>query len=356
MSSPRFYSCVLCSSRPKARDRRPLTGSKNKGLRKFLQRRFLIESSKIFATASVICNKCRLRCSREIHAAAGDSQKDFAKQNRIPDTDLGTEYIPSTKKAKKIPKSPPSITLPIPSVGGSHSQCAVCKRRGPKLVVVPKNARYNLFLETLIVLPIGARCCPGHLSENLFHAHAAEQISQSRTTSDFNRSDLMELITEIREIAVRGSEKRIDFDNVKSLSDSDVLTLTGITKKNFDELCSEVGGSLRDSSTRSVRTCIGIFLTKLKTGMPNKIIQFRQRLNPTCHCISAEVSFTTFCAITSGFWAYKQRRNNIIAYETNSTIIIWRRQVSSHISSRRNLHIHTEEFTVQIPTQVLQFT
>ncbi|XP_062582893.1 uncharacterized protein LOC134244656 [Saccostrea cucullata] len=272
MSSPRFYSCVLCSSRPKVRNRRPLTGSKYKGLRKFLQQRFLIESSKIFATGSVICNKCRLRCSREIHAAAGDSQKDFAKQNRIPDTDRDTEYIPSTKKAKKIPKSPPSITLPIPSVGGSHSQCAVCKRRGPKLVVVPKNARYNLFLEKLIVLPIGARCCPGHLSENLFHAHAAEQIFQSRTTSDFNRSDLMELITEIREIALRGSEKRIDFDSVKSLSDSDILTLTGITKKNLDELCSEVGGSLRDSSTRSVCTCIGIFLTKLKTGMPNKIL------------------------------------------------------------------------------------
>lgn len=142
----------------------------------------------------------------------------------------------------------------------------------PKLVVVPTNARHNLFLDKLLILPVGARCCPGHLSDNVFNTKATEQISESRCTSMFNHSDLMSLITEIRDIAIKGNEKRIDFDNDKSLSDSDILTLTGISRRNLDDLCLEVQGQLRESSTRSVRTCLGIFLTKLRTGMPNKML------------------------------------------------------------------------------------
>lgn len=82
----------------------------------------------------------------------------------------------------------------------------------------------------------------------------------------------MSLITEIRDIAIKGNEKRIDFDNDKSLSDSDILTLTGISRRNLDDLCLEVQGQLRESSTRSVRTCLGIFLTKLRTGISNKML------------------------------------------------------------------------------------
>lgn len=142
MSSNRYYSCVLCSSKPKVRDRRPLVGPKNKQLRKFLHQRFFIEHSKIFNSGSVIWNKCKIRCSREINAAIGHSKK-FTRQNLNPNNE--PEYVLSTKQAKKTPRSPPSIALPIPSVGGSHSQCAVSKRWGPKLVVVPTNARHNLF-------------------------------------------------------------------------------------------------------------------------------------------------------------------------------------------------------------------
>ena len=30
------------------------------------------------------------------------------------------------------------------------------------------SARYDLFLQRLIILPKGARCCPGHLSDDFF--------------------------------------------------------------------------------------------------------------------------------------------------------------------------------------------
>lgn len=113
---------------------------------------------------------------------------------------------------------------------------SVCKRRGPKLVVVPACARYLLFLDKLT--------CTKHyfLSEQdavqgiYSYNHAVEQISPTRT-SDFNHSGLMGLSTEICDIASRGNQRRIDFDNRNSLSDTDILNLTGLTRNNFDDLC-----------------------------------------------------------------------------------------------------------------------
>ncbi|CAG2201288.1 unnamed protein product [Mytilus edulis] len=270
MSTPRNYNCILCSKRPKTRDRRKLIGPNNKSLRKCLQQKFFIEHDKINHANSVICNKCRIRCSREI-----DTNVRCPIQTTISESiNDDTEYVPPAKYARCHPcKSPPSIALPIPSAGGGHSQCVVCKRRGPKLVVVPTNARFNIFLDKLIILTVGARCCPGHLCNDIFLPDALDRISHSQSSSIFNRTDLMDLITQIRDMALRGSKRRIDFDTENALTSSDILNLTGLSKENFNDLCSIVQkGNLRDSRTRSVRTCIGIFLTKLKSGLSNKLL------------------------------------------------------------------------------------
>jgi hypothetical protein len=55
-----------------------------------------------------------------------------------------------------------TITLPLASIGGSHSTCFVCKKRGPKLIVASASVRFNCFLYNNIIVPAGSRCCPGH--------------------------------------------------------------------------------------------------------------------------------------------------------------------------------------------------
>lgn len=45
----------------------------------------------------------------------------------------------------------------------------------------------------------------------------------------------MELLTEIRDIASRGNQRRIDFYNRNCLSDSDILNLTVLTRNNLDD-------------------------------------------------------------------------------------------------------------------------
>ncbi|XP_071172158.1 uncharacterized protein [Mytilus edulis] len=270
MSTPRNYTCNLCSRRPKTRDRRKRIGPNNKSLRKCLQQKIFIEHDKINHANSVICNKCRIRCSREI-----DTNVRCPIQTTISESiNDDTEYVPPAKYARCHPcKSPPSIALPIPSAGGGHSQCVVCKRRGPKLVVIPTNARFYIFwinLYSQLVADVVQDTCAMkyfylmHLTE--FHIRSLSSI--------FNRTDLMDLITQIRDImALRGSKRRIDFDTENALTSSDILNLTGFSKENFNDLCSIVQkGNLRDSRIRSVRTCIGIFLTKLKSALSNKLL------------------------------------------------------------------------------------
>lgn len=83
----------------------------------------------------------------------------------------------------------------------------------------------------------------------------------------------MELVEQLREEALQRGSKRIDFDDPSSLSDRDYLTLTGLRKCDFDDLLLHVqSADVRPSKTRTVRTCLAIFLTKMKTAMDNNML------------------------------------------------------------------------------------
>lgn len=60
--------------------------------------------------------------------------------------------------------------------------------------------------------------------------------------------------------------KKEDFDNNNALTESDFQNLTGITKINFDDLLLHIK-SIRHSKNRSIKTCIALFLVRLRTGM-----------------------------------------------------------------------------------------
>ncbi|CAC5412518.1 unnamed protein product [Mytilus coruscus] len=172
---------------------------------------------------------------------------------------------PSAPKRAKL-NSSLSISLPISSTLKGHAQCCLCKQRGPKLMVVPQEARFNTFLEKNIIIPAGSRCCPCHLCTEGFTKEANEDITSVYTVSDFNRSGILELIDTIREHALKNKNARIDFDK-SSLNDTDFRNLTGLKITDFEDLCSHIPNSaIRDTRVRSMRTCIGIFLHQTSFG------------------------------------------------------------------------------------------
>ncbi|XP_052090260.1 uncharacterized protein LOC127726916 [Mytilus californianus] len=258
------FKCILCEKRTKPGKRRPLCGEANKNLRNFLSKSFLVLPN----DDDVICDTCRRKYYREEQAQV-NTPTVLTTDTNTNDPDF---MPPSAPKRAKL-SSPLSISLPISSTIKGHAQCCLCKKRGPKLMVVPQEARFNTFLEKNIIIPAGSRCCPRHLCTEGFTKEANEDITSVYTVSDFNRSGLLELIDTIREHALKNKNARIDFDKSSSLNDTDFRNLTGLTITDFEDLCSHIPNSaIRDTRVRSMRTCIGIFLTKLRSGMSNKIL------------------------------------------------------------------------------------
>ncbi|CAG2184344.1 IQSEC [Mytilus edulis] len=84
-----------------------------------------------------------------------------------------------------------------------------------------------------------------------------------------NRSDITSLLENVRKTLA--TSHILNFDNPLSLSDGDYYNLTGLSKQQFNELSSYIV-SARQTNVRSVRTCIAVLLTKLRTGLPNHIL------------------------------------------------------------------------------------
>ena len=82
----------------------------------------------------------------------------------------------------------------------------------------------------------------------------------------------MSYIETLRNGARNSTATRKDFDN-NALENNDYLNLFGLARAQFDDLCAHIHpGSLRDTKLRSIRTCVGILLTKLKTGMSKNVL------------------------------------------------------------------------------------
>lgn len=68
-------------------------------------------------------------------------------------------------------------------------------------------------------------------------------------------------------------QRRLDFDNYRSLSDEEYKILTGLSKVQFDDLSGQIStSSIRHSTNRSVRTAVAILLCKLRLGLSNNLL------------------------------------------------------------------------------------
>ncbi|CAC5379472.1 unnamed protein product [Mytilus coruscus] len=145
------FKCILCEKRTKPGKRRPLCGEANKNLRNFLSKSFLVLSN----DDDLICDTCRRKYYREEQAQVNTPT--------VLTTDTNTndpDFMPTSAPKRAKLSSPLSISLPISSTIKGHAQCCLCKKRGPKRMVVPQEARFNTFLEKNIIIPAGSRCCP----------------------------------------------------------------------------------------------------------------------------------------------------------------------------------------------------
>ncbi|XP_061168891.1 uncharacterized protein LOC133178157 [Saccostrea echinata] len=217
----------------------------------------------------VICNKCRHRCSsmQKKSATCSTGEKIY-----LPSSVLISSSPDRKKRATNI-QSPPSVILPIHSTVKSHAYCVLCKKPGPKLIVVSTETRFKVFISHNVLIPSGARCCPSHFTNGRLTYESLEIIPGTKDHSFVNRTTIMELLQQLRDEANAKGRQRLDFDDPEALNDDDYQTLTGLSKVDFDDILTYARSTdIRPSKSRSIRTCIAILLTKLKTSLDNKML------------------------------------------------------------------------------------
>lgn len=259
MNSSKQYNCVLCKKRHSPKERRKV----NSDTRKILERHFALFD---ISDSAVICNKCSHICYKKRKITSASTIQSHVSSSL-------DDYHPYLKVARQqsLDRSPPSVTLAIPSTSNSHSYCFVCKKPGPKLIVAPTYARFRAYIQSEIFVQSGSRCCPVHIENGLLSKDAMEKIKASKGSSHLNRSSILELLQQAREEVLKKENTRLDFDDPMSLSDTDYLSLTGLTRDQFDDVMTYVK-NIRPTKTRSIRTCVAILLTKLRSGMDNEML------------------------------------------------------------------------------------
>lgn len=257
---PKSYPCCLCKRRTIPSERVAIKAEHLK----LLERRFCVSAQ----NGDFLCSKCRLKCYRE------ENKLKYLECIAVYKTQ--DDYEPPIKKARSIQQSsssPSSVTLDLPTTSKSHAYCFVCKRPGPKIIVVPPTPRFDVYLRKGIFVPAGVRCCPVHLDGEQFTDDALDETKPVSNEVNLNKTNIKLLLEHGRSFVIERTNYRLDFDHTHALTDEDYLTLTGISKTEFDILMTYVDCcNLRETTTRRVRTCVAILLIKLRCGLSNNLL------------------------------------------------------------------------------------
>ena len=122
-----------------------------------------------------------------------------------------------------------------------------------------------------VFVPPGSRCCASHNQNGQLSTDAIVKIKTIKDSSYLNRTSILELLKQTRDEVLRNENTRLDFDDPASLFSHGYYNLTGLEKEQFDDLMNSVN-IIRPTKSRSIRTCIADLLTKLRSGLDNKML------------------------------------------------------------------------------------
>lgn len=169
-------------------------------------------------------------------------------------------------------------------------KCCVCAgEKQVPLKVITEQQRKMIFMKRGIFVPPGNRCCSVHIYNDHLSFEALQLIKPS--TADvvyLNTKAVIELLDDCAHL-IR-STKTFDFDDPSSLDENSYYAITGLKKgkrfvfelvstfsilnlisDHFNHLLSTVS-SLRNSSIRSTRVALAVFLAKMRLGMSNTVL------------------------------------------------------------------------------------
>ena len=269
-SMPKEFYCCLCTKRCKAPLRKVCSGPFKKYIERF---------NKEHSNQHIVCDKCSRTFYRQKSQQFSEGTQSNVLETQVLHNVDSVDLVPSSQGSFRSPKS---IPLNIPSTPRTHKYCIICQAKGNsrnRLCVIPSRARTQAFIESSVFIDSRNRCCPNHLDcKNFLTAEALEKVKRTKERDIYSRSDLTGILFNMREFLKESSH--INFDMPYLMSDDDYISLTGLSKASFADLCSQCSG-LRNTTVRTSRTCLAIVLVKLRLGLSNNILSILFGLKQT---------------------------------------------------------------------------
>ncbi|CAF0913279.1 unnamed protein product [Rotaria sordida] len=229
------------------------------------------------------------------------------------------------------------VKLKLNSTSSSHRTCCICSSNlKNNSANISSEDRDFLFFTRNIWIPKGARCCSDHLINHRLKKEAIDEIKPlSIREEELNSSDVQLLLSK-SQILFENQNRRFNFDDLRGLTDDEYRLLTSLSKDDFNEFVEIVSSSsIRNSSNRSIRTAVGIYLCKLYLGLSNRLLacwwcdcNIGGRFLGCCSHISSAIWFLCYER-----WQTRQRHMSSGSYMTLATDAI---QVSDFYDSSDN--------------------
>lgn len=159
------------------------------------------------------------------------------------------------------------VDMMFPRVINTHKYCCVCGSKN-EMMVIPFEARIQVFVKRKIFIPRYNRCCKHHLIKKRFYEEDIFSLRIYSNTSTFEVSDLENLM---KQLSVSSDSVLLDKIGDYSFPEERLKVLTGLTWENLTKLRTMMT-SMRNSETRDVIQAIVVFLFKLRTGNSNAVI------------------------------------------------------------------------------------
>jgi hypothetical protein len=169
----------------------------------------------------------------------------------------------------------------------SHQKCSACKitfssTLSRRVSVITDKARVDALLNHHILFQSRSRCCSIHFTEGLVNNPAVNMItSGEKKQCELNNCELMDLFSIIKadislgKVIVEQTMELppLNLNDHSRLSSTSSYILTGLTRNDFDRLCSFIPSwVLRESVLRTPRLAIACALCKLRLGITDRTL------------------------------------------------------------------------------------
>ncbi|CAF3381748.1 unnamed protein product [Rotaria socialis] len=217
-----------------------------------------------------------------------NQQFSSSSTEKVSTTDLQTSNR-STETNTITTKQKPGLSVEIPFYRLTKSQkyCGVCDAvfdvKRNRSIEINSSIRLYTLLEHDIYIENKTRCCSKHVSNDSLKVESIESIKQNKARHcTIHREELIDIFNDMKNELRKNCSKinelvknpPLNFDDAKvCLPEKAYQVLMGITRDQFDDLCSHIPRSkLRTSDLRTSRTAIAMLLVKLRLGISHETL------------------------------------------------------------------------------------